>query len=224
MAGSHVTYRLECRAARPDRVLRSPRAFCNSSYSLHTVFALISWDQKHVPIIEPFSQASKTQIALLNIVQVYCYENTKVMKAFPQVLKVNLTLCPSRQNHRHLRRRSPEYICANGRFCTMQTVYQIKALYIGIRKAPSPMDDSISSRQPSLLSRYSLVPIPWLARTPEPPSFRFCKSRKTKAKKNRHFLYSLCDEYTLPSLCLSTAICGIMLNVSRRVYTHLGIA
>lgn len=43
---------------------------------------------KHAPIIEPFSQASKTQITLLNIVQVYCYENTKVMKAFPQILKV----------------------------------------------------------------------------------------------------------------------------------------
>lgn len=43
---------------------------------------------KHAAIIEPFSQASKTQIALINIVQVYCYENTKVMKAFPQILKV----------------------------------------------------------------------------------------------------------------------------------------
>lgn len=47
-----------------------------------------SHSQKHAAIIEPFSQASKTQIALINFVQVYCYENTKVMKAFPQILKV----------------------------------------------------------------------------------------------------------------------------------------
>jgi len=43
---------------------------------------------KYAPIIEPFSQASKTQIALINVVQVYCYEDTRVIKAFPQILKV----------------------------------------------------------------------------------------------------------------------------------------
>ncbi|KAF8322110.1 ARM repeat-containing protein [Clavulina sp. PMI_390] len=43
---------------------------------------------KYAPILEPFSQGSKTQIALINIVQVYCYENTKFMKAFTQILKV----------------------------------------------------------------------------------------------------------------------------------------
>lgn len=47
--------------------------------------------QKYAPIIEPFSQASKTQIALINVVQVYCYEDAKVMKAFPQILKVRYT-------------------------------------------------------------------------------------------------------------------------------------
>lgn len=47
--------------------------------------------QKHAPILEPFSQGSKTQIALINHVQVYCYENTKLMKAFPQILKVRVT-------------------------------------------------------------------------------------------------------------------------------------
>jgi len=41
---------------------------------------------KYAPIIEAFSQASKTQIALINVVQVYCYEDTRVIKAFPQIL------------------------------------------------------------------------------------------------------------------------------------------
>jgi len=44
---------------------------------------------KLAPIIEPFSSASsRTQIALINVIQVYCHEDTKVIKAFPQILKV----------------------------------------------------------------------------------------------------------------------------------------
>lgn len=46
-------------------------------------------EQKYAPIIEAFSQASKTQIALINVVQVYCYEDTRVIKAFPQILGVS---------------------------------------------------------------------------------------------------------------------------------------
>ncbi|KAF8332611.1 armadillo-type protein [Cantharellus anzutake] len=41
------------------------------------------------PIIEPFSSTnSKSQIALINVIQVYCHEDTKALKAFPQILKV----------------------------------------------------------------------------------------------------------------------------------------
>ncbi|KAF8906547.1 hypothetical protein CPB84DRAFT_1813797 [Gymnopilus junonius] len=43
---------------------------------------------KFAPILEPFCESGKTQIALINAVQVYCYEDTRVMKAFPQILKV----------------------------------------------------------------------------------------------------------------------------------------
>jgi hypothetical protein len=35
-----------------------------------------------------FCKGPKTQVALINIVQVYCYDDTRVMKAFPQILKV----------------------------------------------------------------------------------------------------------------------------------------
>ncbi|KZT10652.1 eukaryotic translation initiation factor 5C [Laetiporus sulphureus 93-53] len=39
-------------------------------------------------ILEPFCESPKTEVALINTVQVYCYEDARVMKAFPQILKV----------------------------------------------------------------------------------------------------------------------------------------
>ncbi|PCH43438.1 eukaryotic translation initiation factor 5C [Wolfiporia cocos MD-104 SS10] len=39
-------------------------------------------------ILEPFCNGPKTEVALINTVQVYCYEDTRVIKAFPQILKV----------------------------------------------------------------------------------------------------------------------------------------
>ncbi|KAA1476025.1 ARM repeat-containing protein [Dentipellis sp. KUC8613] len=43
---------------------------------------------KYAPILEPFCTSAKTEVALINTVQVYCYEDTRIMKAFPQILKV----------------------------------------------------------------------------------------------------------------------------------------
>ncbi|KAF8530523.1 hypothetical protein BU17DRAFT_35813 [Hysterangium stoloniferum] len=43
---------------------------------------------KYAPIIEPFCNGPKAEVALINVVQGYCYEDTRVMKAFPQILKV----------------------------------------------------------------------------------------------------------------------------------------
>ena len=40
------------------------------------------------PILEPFCNGPKTEVTLINTVQVFCYEDTRVMKAFPQILKV----------------------------------------------------------------------------------------------------------------------------------------
>jgi hypothetical protein len=43
---------------------------------------------KFSPILEPFCNGPKTEVALINAVQVYCYEDTRIIKAFPQILKV----------------------------------------------------------------------------------------------------------------------------------------
>ncbi|KZT72207.1 eukaryotic translation initiation factor 5C [Daedalea quercina L-15889] len=39
-------------------------------------------------VLEPFCNGPKTEVALINAVQVYCYEDTRIIKAFPQILKV----------------------------------------------------------------------------------------------------------------------------------------
>jgi len=38
-------------------------------------------------ILEPFCTNPKTEVTLINTVQVYCYEDTRVMKSFPQIVK-----------------------------------------------------------------------------------------------------------------------------------------
>ncbi|KAI3619067.1 eukaryotic translation initiation factor 5c [Moniliophthora roreri] len=43
---------------------------------------------KFAPVLEPFCTGPKTEVALINVVQVYCYEDTRIIKAFPQILKV----------------------------------------------------------------------------------------------------------------------------------------
>ncbi|EPT04903.1 hypothetical protein FOMPIDRAFT_1021680 [Fomitopsis schrenkii] len=39
-------------------------------------------------VLQPFCNGPKSEVALINTVQVYCYEDTRIMKAFPQILKV----------------------------------------------------------------------------------------------------------------------------------------
>ncbi|KAG5342985.1 Basic leucine zipper and W2 domain-containing protein 1-A [Termitomyces sp. T112] len=43
---------------------------------------------KYAPVLEPFCNGAKTEVSLINVVQVYCYEDTRIIKAFPQILKV----------------------------------------------------------------------------------------------------------------------------------------
>jgi len=43
---------------------------------------------KHAEVLEPFCNGPKTEVALINAVQLYCYEDGRVMKAFPQIIKV----------------------------------------------------------------------------------------------------------------------------------------
>ena len=45
--------------------------------------------QRFSEILEPFCNGAKTEVALINAVQVYCYEDTRIIKAFPQILKVS---------------------------------------------------------------------------------------------------------------------------------------
>lgn len=48
--------------------------------------------QKFADILEPFCNGPKTEVALINAVQVYSYEDTRIIKAFPQILKASLVL------------------------------------------------------------------------------------------------------------------------------------
>lgn len=43
--------------------------------------------QKFTDVLEPFCNGPKTEVALINAVQVYSYEDTRIIKAFPQILK-----------------------------------------------------------------------------------------------------------------------------------------
>lgn len=43
-------------------------------------------------ILEPFCTGPKTEVALINAVQMYCYEESKIMKTFPQILKVRFLI------------------------------------------------------------------------------------------------------------------------------------
>ncbi|KIK96657.1 hypothetical protein PAXRUDRAFT_825714 [Paxillus rubicundulus Ve08.2h10] len=43
---------------------------------------------KFASILEAFCKGPKVEVALINQVQVHCYEDTRIMKAFPQILKV----------------------------------------------------------------------------------------------------------------------------------------
>lgn len=80
-------------SARPDQIEGLALREVTVSLGLNHVFqtrVLTKFFQKFAPILEPFSEGGKTQIALINSVQVYCYEDTRIIKAFPQILKV----CP----------------------------------------------------------------------------------------------------------------------------------
>ncbi|CAD7065085.1 unnamed protein product, partial [Tilletia caries] len=43
---------------------------------------------KYAPILEPFTPNARCEIALINAIQLYLYEDTRIMKTFPNILKV----------------------------------------------------------------------------------------------------------------------------------------
>ncbi|KAL7420797.1 hypothetical protein Q5752_004750 [Cryptotrichosporon argae] len=50
--------------------------------------ALVAHITRLAPTVEPFCQSAKAQVGLLNAAQVFCYADTRAMKAFPQIVKV----------------------------------------------------------------------------------------------------------------------------------------
>jgi len=44
--------------------------------------------QKFTPLLQPYCTSGKTQVALINAVQIHCYEDTRIIKVFAQLLKV----------------------------------------------------------------------------------------------------------------------------------------
>jgi hypothetical protein len=79
-------------SARPDQIenlaLREV-GVCPSLFLYLTSCSYGCLIQAFAPIIEPFCNGPKTEVALINVVQVYCYEDTRIIKAFPQILKVS---------------------------------------------------------------------------------------------------------------------------------------
>ena len=75
--------------ARPDQIEGLALREVTVSAAKYCTFHDSKRSQKFAPILEPFCEGGKTQIALINAVQVYCYEDTKIIKAFPQILKVS---------------------------------------------------------------------------------------------------------------------------------------
>jgi len=43
---------------------------------------------KFCPILEAFTSGAKAQVTLINAVQMHCYEDARLMKSFPQIMKV----------------------------------------------------------------------------------------------------------------------------------------
>jgi hypothetical protein len=94
--------------------------------------------QNFTDILEPFCNGAKTEVALINAVQVYSYEDTRIIKAFPQILKVcgTMLVCST------LRSVADIWLY---RFCITRTVFLIKLLYIGTRRARSLRESNIFS-------------------------------------------------------------------------------
>ena len=44
--------------------------------------------QSHAPILEAFCNGAKAEVGLINAVQVYCYTDTRIIKTFPQLVKI----------------------------------------------------------------------------------------------------------------------------------------
>ncbi|KAM0748902.1 ARM repeat-containing protein [Meredithblackwellia eburnea MCA 4105] len=58
-----------------------------SDLATKTVDQVVKDINGFAPILETFSTKPATEVALINTIQIFCYENTKLMPAFPKILK-----------------------------------------------------------------------------------------------------------------------------------------
>ncbi|BEI80676.1 hypothetical protein CcaverHIS002_0112050 [Cutaneotrichosporon cavernicola] len=49
---------------------------------------VVQYVSRLAPSLEPFALSAKAQVNVLNTAQVYCYQETRILKAFPQLVKV----------------------------------------------------------------------------------------------------------------------------------------
>lgn len=97
---------------------------------------MLSLPQEFTDVLQPFCNGPKSEVALINTVQVYCYEDTRIMKAFPQILKVTTTVD-----------NAGRVTDDGGRCCTIRTVSLTKPLFIGTRRVRSRRASSTFCRR-----------------------------------------------------------------------------
>ena len=63
-------------------------AFDWSAHSNQIESNVVAHVTRLAPTLEPFCTSAKAQVGILNAIQVYCYQETRILKAFPQLVKV----------------------------------------------------------------------------------------------------------------------------------------
>ncbi|KAI6169322.1 hypothetical protein EDD17DRAFT_1518000 [Pisolithus thermaeus] len=87
VAGPHGLHRLE-HPHRPDRGSCAARNWGAPSDVMSPSKCCAHDVQRFAPVLEAFSNSPKVEVALINAVQVHCYDDTRIMKAFAPMLKV----------------------------------------------------------------------------------------------------------------------------------------
>lgn len=72
--------------------VRASRAFVSGSLDRNSISSLFL--QAFLPVLESFCKKPMDQVNLINIVQVYCYDEQKMMKSFPSLVRVSPSLLP----------------------------------------------------------------------------------------------------------------------------------
>ncbi len=49
---------------------------------------VVQYVTRLAPTLEPFANGAKAEVNIINTAQVYCYQDTRILNAFPQLVKV----------------------------------------------------------------------------------------------------------------------------------------